>query len=378
MKQLPHLPLLPLSRWLLSLVTLMLGLIPLPAALAQTNPIELRVGAVLPLTGPIAWVGQAMRQGIELAVEEEKELKVTVLFQDDLSSNRLSAVSAFRQLTSIEKVVSLLNCSTSTLSAVAPILNQVKIPTVILWDSNRDMPRLSPFAIGFGYSNEKAAEDAADFLTTRKQRKRIAIFSYTNDWSTLLTDAFVRHLTTLEAVATLSEAVDGNTTDFRSLILRAKQSNSDALYLPLFGAGLTSALKQAKELHFTGDILTVDSLGEAELADAGSAAEGIFVSQIFLEGDSFATRLHAMFPTKEVSSVNVGYSALGYDGMQLTIQAFKRARAKSATVSGPALLEEFREQTFKGELGSTSISSDGIADRAIPILQIKEGKFRSL
>jgi branched-chain amino acid transport system substrate-binding protein len=303
---------------------------------------------------------------------------VTVLFQDDLSSNRLSAVSAFRQLTSIEKVASLINCSTSTLSAVAPILNQVKIPTVILWDSNRDMPRLSPFAIGFGYSNEKAAEDAADFLVLKKHRKLIAIFSYTNDWSALLTDSFVRHLPTLGAVATLSEAVDGNTTDFRSLILRAKQYNSDALYLPLFGAGLTAALKQAKELHFSGDILTVDSLGEAELADAGGAAQGIFVSQIFLQGDSFATRLHAMFPTKEASSVNVGYSALGYDGMQLTIQAFKRARGKSSTVTGSSLLEEFKQRTFTGELGSTTISSEGIADRAIPILQIKEGKFSSV
>ncbi len=319
-----------------------------------------------------------MRRGIELAFHEARAahplVEYTVTFEDDLSSNRNSAVTIFKKFTSSQKVDGIINCSTSTLSAIAPIITQSATPTVVLWDSNRSMPSLSPAAIGFGYSNEKAAEDAAEFLISKLGRKRIAVINYVNDWSELLTQSFIQHAEKLGATITLSEQVDGSTTDFRSLLARARLVKSDGIYLPMFGAGLTSVLKQIKDLRFNAEIITVDSLGEEELKDAGPAAEGIYVSQIALRDEAFAERLEKLFPGTSNSEVFVGYSALGYDGARYLIGQLEAVRGKS-DLSAEEKLAVFKNQTFAGTLGTTRISSEGIADRTIPILKIKRGKF---
>jgi branched-chain amino acid transport system substrate-binding protein len=352
-----------------------------PLHFASADNDKYSIGVALPLTGPIAWVGQSMRRGIELAFQEERaahpSIEYDVSFEDDLSSNRNSAVTIFKKFTSSQRVDGIINCSTSTLSAVAPIITQSSTPTIILWDSNRSMPSLSPAAIGFGYSNEKAAEDASEFLISKLGRKRIAVINYVNDWSELLTQSFIHHAEKLGATITLSEQVDGSTTDFRSLLARARLVKSDGIYLPMFGPGLTSVLKQIKDLRFNAEIITVDSLGEEELKDAGPAAEGIYVSQIALRDQAFAERLEKLFPGSSASDVFLGYSALAYDGAKFLINRLESVRGRS-NVSPKEKLALFKNQTFAGTLGTTTISPEGIADRTIPILKIKSGKFTSI
>lgn len=359
-----------------TLLFVVFSAVPVHSTRAEAN--KLSVGVALPLTGPIAWVGQSMRRGIELAFYEARaahpSVEYAVTFEDDLSSNRNSAVTIFKKFTSSQKVDGIINCSTSTLSAIAPIITQSATPTVILWDSNRSMPSLSPAAIGFGYSNEKAAEDAAEFLVSKLGRKRIAVINYVNDWSELLTKSFIERAEKLGAIITLSEQVDGSTTDFRSLLARARLVKSDGIYLPMFGPGLTSVLKQIKDLRFNAEIITVDSLGEEELKDAGSAAEGIYVSQIALRDKAFAERLEKLFPGSSSSEVFVGYSALAYDGARFLINRLEAIQGKSE-LSTEQKLATFKNQSFAGALGATTISPEGIADRTIPILRIKNGEF---
>lgn len=335
------------------------------------------IGVALPLTGPIAWVGQAMQRGVQLAVEEANQTSTTEKFslivEDDLSSNRASAVTLFKKFSSAGATAAI-NCSTSTLSAIAPILTSSQLPTVILWDSNRDMPALSPWAIGFGYSNEKTAEDAATFLIKQRSHKKIAVLYYVNDWSELLTRSFLAKVSELGGEVTLSEQVDGANTDFRTLMAKIKRSGAEALYLPLFGPGLTSALKQMRDVKFEGDVLTVDSLGDDELKDAGAAAEGIFVSQIALSDETFAAKLESRFPSARSSSVNTGYSALGYDGAKFLLHAIKA----SALSSGKSeLLSSLKGRDFSGVLGEMKLSPQGVSDREMPIFKIHEGKFVS-
>lgn len=350
---------------------LTLSCIPLPCALATPIQPPLKIGIVLPLTGPIAWVGAAMQRGVVLASEQEKSLKVELFIQDDLSSDRMSALSAFKLLTSSTKVDAILNCSTSTISAIAPVIDKSGTPTVVIWDSNREMAKLSPQLIGFGYSNEQAAEEAAEFIIQKRDKKRVGVISYTNDWSELLAKSFVSHLGTIGGSVTINESVDGNSTDFRALILRAKIAKSDALYLPLYGAGLIAAIKQARELKFPGEIITVDSLGDDELHDLGAAAEGIFVSQIILEDKEFAGKLKVRFPEASASVVNVGYSALAADALNFIVSGYKASQSGAQSLSGA-----LKGREFSGALGATKISSDGLSDRSIPIVVVRHGGFR--
>jgi ABC-type branched-subunit amino acid transport system substrate-binding protein len=241
------------------------------------------------------------------------------------------------------------------------------------------MQKFSPYVIGFGYGNEKAGEDAAEFLIKKKQAQRLAIISYQNDWSELLKKSFTDRVKSLGATLTLSEEVNDSNTDIRSILLRAKQKQTEALYLPLYGLGLISAIRQAREIKFTGQILTVDSLGEQEMKEVGPAAEGIYVAQIFLSFSELSKTSALRSLGSTASGVDIGYTALGFDGLTMLTKAVRAAKNETSSSSqGDSVIKTIKTNTYQGELGSISINAEGIADRAMPILLVKDGAFTSI
>ncbi len=333
----------------------------------------IKLGVVLPLSGPIAWVGNAMRTGIEMAANDPQLGPIQLIIQDDLSSNRNAAVSIVKSLTAVHKVDAVLNCSTTTLAAITPVITQSKTPLLVIWDSNRDMTSLSPFAVGFGYLNEQAAEEAADFLIKTKGARTLAVLSYVNDWSSLLTRSFVARAKALGAEIAVQSEVDGEEINFKNQILRIRQHKVDGVYLPLYGAGLLSALKQLRQYSYQGTVLTVDSLGDQELKASGSTSDGIYVSQIVLSAEQVPDRSALKSLSANTSVVERGYTALGYDAVTAIASAIRDGDKKR---SGADVVSALKSKTFTGNLGAVLINRDRIAERTIPIVQVKDGAFQ--
>jgi ABC-type branched-subunit amino acid transport system substrate-binding protein len=129
-----------------------------------------------------------------------------------------------------------------------------------------------------------------------------------------------------------------------------------------------------RDVRFEGDVITVDSLGDDELKHARAAAEGIYVSQIALVDQDFSTKLAHRFPHAPASKVNTGYSALGYDGTKFLLESISSAAAKSPK----ELVTSMKARSFRGTLGETRISPDGLSDRIMPIFKIVNGGFAAL
>jgi branched-chain amino acid transport system substrate-binding protein len=339
---------------------------------------RVKIGAILPMTGAIASVGEAMQRGLTMAVSDTKHISVQIIVEDDQTANRVKAVSAANKLVSVDKVEIVFNAVASTVSAFSSVLKAANVPCLVLWDSNRTLHQLGPQIIGFGYENELAGEDMASFVTQRLGHKKVGIINFHDDWSEVITQAFETRFKALGGSIVLREQVNGDTTDFRTIVTRLKSSGAAAVYLPLFGPGLQAAIKQARSVKFEGDLLTADSFIDSDIAGTKGAAEGMYLTQIWFENSEFMNKYQATFGSAKISGTNLGYAALAYDAIMLVDAIAGEMIQNHERITSSSLLNKLPKFSFEGVLGPAKIEASNSVVRRERILQVRNDSFASL
>lgn len=362
----------------LASIVLGFSIVCMPVAEAEnsvsTGPTK--VGAILSLTGELSSFGQAMRQGIELALSEGKSAEFDVMFEDDRSLNRVDAVNATKKLISSEKVAVILNMVVNTVTALSPILTQSKTVGLVIWDSNKTIADLGEYVFGLGYSTELAGEDLAQFAYDKLAIRDFAIISAHDEWSELISEAFKHKLVSLGAKLAFHEKVNVDQTDFKTLIAKAKQRNVQSLYAPLFGRALVSWIKQSRELGYKGLLLTGDGVSENELKQAGvQNSEGLIASQVWITDPDFKKRYLAKFGASADES-NIGFVAMGYDSIQCLSQAKQGMNEKGISFTSETLKIHLRSFTCTGVTGTTRISEKRTSNKRESILVANNGHFQ--
>ena len=133
----------------------------------KTNPASIKLGLMLPLTGDYSAAGQNMQRGMQLALDNYKkdhpDTSISIVIEDDAYDVK-TGVTAYKKLTGIDKVDSILMLSTPVIDAIykdvvksgTPVI-QLGVQTVGVADDN--IFQFSPAAeapIGFlaRYLNE--------------------------------------------------------------------------------------------------------------------------------------------------------------------------------------------------------------------------------
>ncbi|MCK4458341.1 MAG: ABC transporter substrate-binding protein [Methanosarcinales archaeon] len=103
------------------------------ACLQDTQPDEIRIGAILPLTGEAAEYGEDAKLGIDLAVEEINAAggingkRIQVVYEDSQATPS-QGVSAIQKLTTVDKVPVIIGAMASSVTlAIAPIAEENKV-----------------------------------------------------------------------------------------------------------------------------------------------------------------------------------------------------------------------------------------------------------
>ena len=92
-----------------------------------------KVGAILPLSGPYAKIGEDAQKAIQMALKGENN--ITLVFEDS-QFNAKTAVSAYQKLTSIDKVDALVNLDSVSFAAINPLISEKGILTLQIAESN--------------------------------------------------------------------------------------------------------------------------------------------------------------------------------------------------------------------------------------------------
>ena len=338
----------------------------------------INVGASLPLSGPSASIGERVKTGFNIAVEEvNKEYPFTIkLIYEDDKGNSTTAVSVANKLISVDGVKIIVGeVKSDPLLAIAPI---TEVNKILVFSATAGAESISQAGDYVFRNIEKPiahGEGMADFLVS-KNIKKIAIFSAqasnAKGYAKHLREQFEKRA----GVIVYSVDYNQDQTDFRTEIAQTKQAGAEAIYIGVATAKDAALVtKQARELKFVG-LITVSVAADAkEFIDiAGSSAEGVVITAAPFDKDNPSNLDYATKYKTLTGSDSDGFAANGYDAIKLIGLAISNC---NNTDNNTACLRDYLYgvKDYKGAGGTLIFDSNGDVLKPVMLKIVREGKF---
>jgi branched-chain amino acid transport system substrate-binding protein len=344
---------------------------------------DIKVGVVMPMTGPVASFGQSSWHGIQIAKSLKPKLKdgnkIKLILLDD-KSDKIEAANALSRLVSKEHVKAIIGPLTSgnTLSAES-IAEKAQIPLLTHSATNplvtKDKQFISRVCFIDSFQGKVASKYAINSL---KAKTAAVVIDISEDYSVGLAKFFMKDFEQMGGKIVAKTFVQTNDNDFSAQIALIKSKNPDIIYMPCFYQALSLFAIQARQFGLKQTILAGDGASEAALIKVGGkSVEGLTFTAHFDPkavvtdlGKKFIKAYEAKY--KEIPST---LAALGADGYFVMLDAINRAGGANAT--SKEINKAIRHtKNFKGVTGIITIDpKTGNAVKSAVIQKVENGKF---
>ena len=242
------------------------GILVAGVALAQTPRGPIKVGAMIPLTGGGATVGESGQIAVELAVRNINAAggiagRPIQLVIADYQTEATAGVSEAKRLVHQEKVELMIGPTYSQVTlAVLPILNEAKIPSVNVSGSERLTPEVGPYAFSMLANAEAQSKVLVDHAIRALKMQSAAILTDTGAQAKTAVEAMKAELAARKVKFAGAQEYQYRQTDMTPQLLTLRRSSPDALLLfTSNGEDTGNMVKSANELGW--DIKIVGSFG---------------------------------------------------------------------------------------------------------------------
>lgn len=356
------------------LVSVFLFVLPLQAAGT------IKIGAIFPITGPLATFGISCANGAKMAVEEINVRggvlgsKIELLIEDDQYKAE-EAANAAKKLIERDKVVALIGEVTSSVTlVVAPIAQQSKIVLLTPTATNPKVTQVGDYIFRACFIDDFQGEVMANFVYKTLKLKTAAILTaVTSDYSKGLAQFFKQKYTALGGKIVAEESYSEGDTDFRAQLTKIKAAKPDFVYLPGYYADIGPILLQARELGITVPFGGGDGWDSPVLLQtAGKAAEGCFFSNHYSpDSKDLVVQTFVKNYQKKYGATPDALAALAYDAAKLLVDAIKRAGSTDSAKIRDALAST---KGFRGVTGVITFDANRNPVKSAVIIEIKGGK----
>lgn len=334
------------------------------------------IGLVLPLTGPAADYGLAIRNSIELAQKDKPELFTNLRFHyQDAQYDPTTAITAMNKLIASDKVDLLVTWGLSFCKALAPIAESRKMPLIgICGDPKMGAGR--HYALRFKNKNDEIMRAQAEYLN-RQGVKRIGLLLADHPYLEEAMEALQRNLQpgqTLEIIDRLPSSEPDLRTNL--LKLQNRRADFDAIGVLLYVGQISTFYRQAREMKIELNTFGSDFFESlSEVHASGGAMEGKVFASIKIKPD-FIKRYKAAFhnesqlsfaaPAYEFAIVvgelfNAGGRKMSADEI---MKSFSSVSFREGTASGPYkyVNDPLTGQYFQFPVTMKKISGDTFVD----------------
>lgn len=358
------------------------------------------IGAIGPTTGDAAIYGVAVKNGVEIAVEEINALgglQFSLNFQDDVHDAEKS-VNAYNTLKDWGMQVLVGSVTTTPCLAVASEANTDHIFELTPSASSTDV--LGGFADASGsvtiarrdnvfqmcFTDPNQGTAAAEYINEQHLGEKIAVIYNSSDvYSKGIYEKFVTKAAELgmNIVSTTSFTND-TATDFTVQIGDAKANDADLIFLPIYYTPASLIFKQAASMEYTPKYFGVDGM-DGILTLKGfdtSLAEGVMLLTPFV-ADATDTRTQnfvAEYKAK-FGETPTQFAADGYDCVYAIYEACQKAGVTAdmdAQTICDKLIAQFTDPSFTidGLTGEgMTWSTTGEVSKAPKGMVIKDGVY---
>lgn len=341
---------------------------------------EIKIGAIVPLTGENAVYGSALKKGMDLALGEindkggigRKRLKI--IYEDSQVDPKV-AVSAVNKLITVDKVSIILGgMFSSTTLAIAPITEKSKVVLLSPTASAEAVPNTGPHTFSIYPSDAYDGIFLANFVYNELNKKTAAIIYVQADAMIVCTRGFKNTFKKQGGKIVIEENYPPGTNDFRSILSKVKSLNPEVVCIPGYLDEIVKILRQAKELGVRSQFVTISTAFDSKIFELSKdAAEGLLMSAPFYEPETDVpevVKFRNSFEKKYNEIPNV-WAAYGYDVINIASLAYTNSEQKGTELKDELL----RIEDFPGVTGKASFLENGGVEKVLRIMSIKKGKF---
>ncbi len=356
--------------------------IALAAALTTVvlNAKEIKVGAIMPMSGPLAAYGQVTNLGVTLANKLQPKLangdtiKLVLL---DNKGDKVETANATTRLIASDKVVAILGALTSTNTAqVIAIADKKKIPVIASVATNDKLTSRRTFANRVCFTDSFQGEVVANYaFNTLGLKTAVVVIDQAQVYSLGLSKAFQKAFKKAGGKIVKKIKVTSGDKDFKAVVSQIKKINPDFMFLPLYHPEASMIARQSKQLGLNKPMFSGDGVANQTFIDlGGKSVEGYMFTDFFDYSNppSKTSADFVAFHEKETGKKELNsFTALGADTYNILLAAMNRCEDPTNSV---CVNKEIKKTVdFDGASGSISIDENGNATRSAVIKVIKNG-----
>ncbi len=345
----------------------------------EKKPEEIKIGAVLPLTGDGALYGQMAKKAIDLAVEETnakggiKGRNLSMIYEDSQIKPDL-ATNAVTKLITVDNVTAIIGpMSSNEFLPVIPIVQKNKVVIVSPSATSKDITKAGDYKFRTIVSDIYDGTAMAQFAFNKMGYRNVSVFYIDEAGPKGVSVAFMEEFKRLGGKIIAEEKGTQEGTDFRTQITKIKGANPDAVYFAGYAKETVIFLTQAKELGLKKQLMTHQLIDDPDvIIRAGDTANGVIFTSPKLTPETGGQAVKDFFEKfrQRYGEDPQNFAPNTYDAVMLIVKAMDKYGANSESIKKGL----YEIKGYQGASGEITIDENGDVVQSMMIMVIKDGK----
>jgi len=337
----------------------------------QETPKEnIKVVAVMSLSGEAKASGQSSKNSLELLSKEFSKKGIEITYLDD-ESNKEKAESSLKALIAKEKIKAIILCNQGTSAeVVAKIATENQIVVINATATDVTVSNIGKdFLYSLCYSNEFEGNALAQFTYEKLKLSKVAILYNEEElYSKNLADFYKGSFEKSGGQVTVISGYKNNISDYSEVLQKIKNIKPDVLFIPDYYYKVYNIGRQARNIGINTILLGGDGWDNSELLTKEEFQGSYFLSQ-FIASDSIPGTIEFKKQYEDKFKVLPdARAALTYDAGTLILAIFENYSNSDNLLK---LNETLEKITMDGVSGNISFSQDKRAKKSSYIVEIK-------
>jgi branched-chain amino acid transport system substrate-binding protein len=345
---------------------------------------EVKIGVVLPLTGPIAAFGQTSKGGLDIAYEQNSKLKngdtIKLVILDD-RGDKVEAATAVKRLLDKDGVTVILGeVASSNSMAMAPVAEKAKTPMITHASTNPRVTKGKKYVTRACFIDPFQGAVAAKYAMDNGFKTAVVVTDAKQDYSVGLSKAFKKAYEAAGGKIAKTVLINSGDKDFNAQVATIKAANPGIIAFTGYYPEGALLAKQARAMGVQAPFIGGDGVGFPELVKIGGKdAEGFMYTDHFNEAAASSAEAKAYVDAfhKKHNKAADSMGALAADAYGMILSAMNACiDAGKASDDKECINTNLRAtKNYKGITGVININENGDAVKSAVVNAVKDGKF---
>lgn len=347
--------------WIVTIIVVIIIILVVSGSAKPAVNEPIKIGIILPLSGNLAFLGEPAKQGAELALASFKDTKhkYELIFEDDQFTAE-KAITAANKLIFVDKVNAIVSFGSSGGNVINPLAEKNKI---IHFGVASD-PNVAIGKYNFNHWTPPAEEVRALVAELENRGiKKIGILTANQDGMLAISTELKKQIQGTGIEVILDQMFNIGEKDFRSLIVKIKQSLPEIFVMINYTPELEILGKQMKDAGIKTPMTSVEGFDQ-------TTQPKLFNGYWYASASDPTGEFTNAFKEKYGKVPGFG-TGNAYDIVSLLVATFESTDTNGNPSSDEVVDQLLKIKGFKGAMGDLSVDSDGLVLSTATIKTVK-------